>query len=122
VEWARAQRVREQIGKTHQYVTQVRQAAEVLAAVKPFSQLNGLLDKAQHLNAVHLSPSDTRPLLVEHLLADDWTVKDTDAAVKRVKDLLEVIPEWWTVDRLSVLKRDEPDAETCVTLDALLRR
>ncbi len=105
-----------QIGKGRTYVTQVRNAAEVLKAVKPFSQLNGLLDKAQHLNAVHLAPSDTWPFLVDALLTNDWTVDDTEKAVKRVKDLLAAIPGWWTVDRQSILEWDEPDTATCVPL------
>lgn len=43
----------EKIGKTQQYVSQLRDAAEVFGAVKGTSQLVGLLDKAQHLAAIH---------------------------------------------------------------------
>ncbi len=95
----------DQIGKSRQYVSQVRQAAGVLKEIKSVTsqlKLRNFLDKAKHLAAIHLAPEDTWALLVEHLLSDQWAVKDTEAAVKRVKDLLEVIPDWWTVDRLSV--------------------
>jgi hypothetical protein len=101
-----------QIGKSRPYVSQVRSAAEVHEAVKTVSQLTVLLDfaslivdKAQHLSVIHKAPADTWPLLVDALLANDWTVKDTEAAVKRVKDLLAAVPGWWTVDRPSVARR-----------------
>jgi len=50
------------------------------------------------------------------MLSNEWTVDDTEKAVKRVKDLLAAIPDWWTVDRLSVLERDEQNATTCITI------
>jgi hypothetical protein len=65
----------EQIGKSKQYVSQVRQAAEVLKAVKASSQLDALLFKTQHLAAIHLAHEDTWALLVEHLLSDQWNVQ-----------------------------------------------
>jgi hypothetical protein len=48
----------EQIGKSKQYVSQVRQAAEVLKAVKPSTQVDGLIDKAKHFAdpSRHLAP------------------------------------------------------------------
>lgn len=81
-----------QIGKSQPYISRVRQAAEVFKIVKPITWVMGLLDKAKHLAAVHLAPEDTWTLLVEHLLADSWTVDETEKAVKRVKDLLAAIP------------------------------
>lgn len=95
----------DQIGKSRQYASQVRQAAGVLKEIKSVTsqlKLRSFLDKAKHLAAIHLAPEDTWALLVEHLLSDQWTVDDTEKAVKRVKDLLAAIPVWWTVDRLSV--------------------
>jgi hypothetical protein len=112
----------EQIGKSHSYVVHVRQAAEVLKTLQSVSWGTGLLDKAKHLAAIHSAPQDTWSLLVEEILTGEWSKEDTEKAVNRVKDLLAAIPAWRTVDRPSVLERDEPDADTCVTLDALLRR
>jgi len=60
----------EQIGKSHQYVTQVRQAAEVLKAVKASSRLDALLNKTWRLVAVYAAPADIWALLVDALIAD----------------------------------------------------
>jgi hypothetical protein len=45
-----------QIGKSQPYVTQVRQAAEVLKSAKTITQVMVLLDKAKHLAAIHSAP------------------------------------------------------------------
>jgi ParB-like chromosome segregation protein Spo0J len=75
----------QQIGKSQQYVSQVRQAAEVLKAVKTTSQLVVLLYKSQHLAAIHKAPEDTWALLVEHLLSDQWSVEETTQAHPTLK-------------------------------------
>ena len=47
----------EKVGKSNQYIGQVKAAAEVLTTLeKPPSQLGGFLDKAQHLAAIHKLP------------------------------------------------------------------
>jgi hypothetical protein len=52
------------VGKSQPYISQVRSAAEVLRVVKPISQLMGLLDKSQHLFAIHKADASLWPLLV----------------------------------------------------------
>jgi hypothetical protein len=54
--------------------------------VKTASQLAVLLDKAQHLAAIHTVSQDIWPLLVEHLLSEQWRVDDTEKAGDRVKE------------------------------------
>lgn len=92
----------DRLGKNKGYISHLRQAAEVFDVVVELSQRNSLIDKAQHLSFIHASPSDSWPLLVQHLISDEWSVDDTKKVVARVKDLLDVIPSWWAVDRLSV--------------------
>jgi ParB-like chromosome segregation protein Spo0J len=70
------------IGKSNGYLTQVRQAAEVLEACKPFSQLNGLLDKAQHLAAIHALPRERWPAMVADLVEHGWSAAETRERVK----------------------------------------
>jgi hypothetical protein len=95
-----------QIGKSKSYITEVRQAAEVWKAVSGSTgRTLSLLDKARHLFLIHAAPQDTWPLLVEAMLTGGWGREDTEAAVKRVNDLLAAVPGWWTVDRLSVTRR-----------------
>jgi hypothetical protein len=111
-----------QIGKQHQHIVRYRQAAIVLRATKESGTITfHFLSKAEHLAAIHSAPQDIWHLLVEAMLEGEWSKDDTEKIVKRVNDLLTAIPDWWTVDRLSVLERDEPDVATCIALDALLK-
>jgi hypothetical protein len=93
-----------QIGKDGGYIRKLRLAAEVYKSVeKSVARATGLLDKAKHLSAIHAAPQDTWPLLVDEMLKGGWRADDTEKVVKRVKELLGVIPEGWTtIDRLSV--------------------
>ena len=75
------------LGRTQGYVTQVRQAAEVLASIKPISQLMGFLDKAQHLTAVHRAPQDLWQMLADWLIAEEKSVGQVEDMVKDVLKL-----------------------------------
>lgn len=83
-----------QVGKDQSYLTQLRLAAEVF--LRAAGEKEGLtphfLDKAQHLAAIHKAPPDTWAALATQLLAAGWSVEDTEAAVKRVNELLASIP------------------------------
>ncbi len=75
-----------------------------------------LLDRAQHLSAIHASPPSVWPLLVEALVDEGWTVKDTEREVKRIRELLEARPDWYECEDLTLanLARATPaHAETC---------
>jgi ParB/RepB/Spo0J family partition protein len=74
------------IGKTKQYVSQLRQAAEVVTASNPSSQLDKLGDKAQHLCAIHALPKPLWPRMVEGMVQGGWSVAETEAAVNRLRD------------------------------------
>jgi hypothetical protein len=49
-------RYAELLGKSHQYLSQLVQAAEVAEAVKPATQVAGLIERAKHLCAIHALP------------------------------------------------------------------
>ena len=73
------------IGKSKSYVSQAVGAAKVANAVKEFSPLNTLLNKAQHLYAIHAADASLWPVIVPHMLKD-WTVADTEHWVGKVKE------------------------------------
>jgi hypothetical protein len=75
------------VGKTHQYISQLRAAAEVLREVKPASQLAGFQDKSQHLFAIHDADKSLWPALVA-LVTDESkkpSVKQVSEYVKQAK-------------------------------------
>lgn len=74
------------IGKTQQYVSQLRQAAEVVEG-KPTSQLVGFLDKAQHLSVIHRVHPSLWPDLLSLLLKKAWSVQETEDAVGKVAEI-----------------------------------
>jgi site-specific DNA-methyltransferase (adenine-specific) len=78
----------ESIGKSRSYVSQAVGAAKVANAVKEFSPLNTLLNKAQHLYAIHAADQSLWPVIVPHMLKD-WTVADTEHWVGKVKEFDE---------------------------------
>jgi hypothetical protein len=51
-----------QVGKSQQYLTQVRQAAEVLQTIELTTQVVGLFGKAKHLSVIHAAPCSLWPL------------------------------------------------------------
>jgi len=72
------------IGKSKQYLSQLVAAAEV---AKASSQLDTLLDKAQHLHAIHSEERrELWPALVSALLSGGWSVADTEHWVGKVKE------------------------------------
>ena len=93
------------LGRTHQYITQLRHAAEVYEdkAVKetlaeaveeeviPASQLAGMVTKAKHLTAIHDAPKKSWPGLVMALVDKDLKFKNlrklVDAAIEAGKNL-----------------------------------
>ncbi len=86
------------IGKGAPWVSMVRAAAEVLDAIKPFSQLNGLLECAQHLYELHAAPKSSWPALVDLLLAKEWNVERARTyaqLAKQYDDGDHAIPERW---------------------------
>lgn len=84
------------IGKSKQYLSQIVCAAEV---AKVSSQLDTLLDKAQHLHAIHAEDRrELWPVLVPEMLKlrpqqsgppKSWSVADTEHWVSKVKEFYE---------------------------------
>jgi N6-adenosine-specific RNA methylase IME4 len=98
-----------QIGRTQQYVSQLRNAAEVadwVGATESTSWLVDLVDRAQHLAALHAADRDLWPVLVHELLAesraakaadrdDPWTVGRTRKVLEKLAACLAECPERW---------------------------
>lgn len=87
------------IGKTKQYVSQLVTAAQVYQTVKGSSQLDGFVRKTQHLAEIAHAPQEHWSALVERLIAEDWTVETTHAAVE------ELLAVALTDDELLALQR-----------------
>lgn len=72
------------IGRTKGYLSQLVAAAQVYTNVrsKPFTQGNRIESKTKHFYEISRAPQEHWPLLVQRLLAEDWTVETTHAAVE----------------------------------------
>ena len=77
-----------QIGKesSRQHLTSYRAAAEVFKSLN-LSNVGQVLDRANHLAAIHKAPSSEWTWLVQLLLASKWSVKQTESAVKAIAGL-----------------------------------
>lgn len=73
------------IGKSQPYLSQLVAAAHV---AKSISQLIDLLDKCQHLYAIHATDSSLWPVIVPHMLKG-WSVADTEHWVGKVNEFEE---------------------------------
>jgi len=85
------------VGKSKQYIQQIRDAAEVLIKAKPSSQLDGFLDKSQHLFAIHGLPEECWENACAWLAKSIASVSDINAAVKEAKSYHDSysVPEEW---------------------------
>ena len=77
-------------------VTFESQAARVFTHVNTSRTFDAsdALDKNRHLAAIHSLPKDHWASMVDLMLEHSWSVKDTQAAVERVKSVVEARPEW----------------------------
>jgi hypothetical protein len=85
----------EAISKSPTFVSQVKAAYEVAHAVI-FGHPN-LTSFTYHLYAIHALPRVLWPGMVAALVADSWSLADTEAAVRRARDYraaYDVPPEW----------------------------
>lgn len=76
----------EKVGRKHQYISQLRQAAEVVDGI-PASQLAGFLDRAQHLCALHKLPRACWQAACEWLAAQKKSEGGADAKGVSVADV-----------------------------------
>jgi site-specific DNA-methyltransferase (adenine-specific) len=115
------------IGKSKSYVSQAVGAAKVARVVKEFSQLNTLLDKAQHLYAIHSAEPSLWPIIVPHML-NGWSVADTQHWVgkanefKEREDCSHWLPLIGIVDRFLATKEFSPQTvrKLCDERDAIM--
>jgi len=96
----------EAIGKSNGYLTQITQAVSVYAQLRAesFSQLKLLSDKAQHLATIHKASQAAWLPLAQQLIANSWSVQETEQAIDRVKVLLDAIPTWWSIDTAPLIE------------------
>lgn len=76
------------IGKSKSYVSQAVGAAKVARAVKEFTPVNTLIDKAKHLYAIHATDASLWPAIVPYMLKG-WSVADTEHWVAKVNEFVE---------------------------------
>ena len=75
-------------------MTQVSQAARVFREIS--TEVNNLnaTGCTKHLTEIHSAPSSTWPMLVALLQNNDWSEKDTKAAIGRIKEVSAAVPAW----------------------------
>lgn len=91
----------ESVGKPQSRISEYRQAADVFKSINSNVGINDadnksrleLMDKANHLVAIHKAPAPLWPILVSALLAKEWSVKDTKHFVGKVLEF--AVPEKW---------------------------
>lgn len=74
----------ERLGRTGEYVGQLRAAAGVVAET-PNLSLEFIGDKAKHLYEISKAPRSTWPILVERLVERGWSVKETAVQVDKIR-------------------------------------
>ena len=86
------------LGKSNGFISQVKHAANVYRKFEFFSQLKNFdtTGRTQHLFEIHAAPESTWVMLAGLLQEHSWTVKDTKAAVDRVREVFNAAPDWWT--------------------------
>jgi len=80
------------IGKDRTIFSKYQSAASVFKSIN-LCNVAQVLDKANHLAAIHKAPESDWPWLVAELLDKGWSVRDTEAAVGIVCQICD-IPEW----------------------------
>lgn len=82
------------LGKTGAYLTQVTQGARVYREI--LTQVNNFdpTDRAKHLTEIHAAHESTWVILAGLLQEHSWSVKDTKAAVDRVRAVADLVPAW----------------------------
>jgi N6-adenosine-specific RNA methylase IME4/ParB-like chromosome segregation protein Spo0J len=115
----------ERIGKTKQYVGQLRDAAEVLMSLTCKVDFTSYLDKAQHLAAIHKAPRETWETLAAALIERGLNVADTEETVGEVSKAAErIAPEWQAVflDITSVAQAIASKQKTAGTFERLANK
>ena len=108
------------LGKTKQFLSQCHAAAKVSTQLDGLDKQN-LLDKAKHLSHIHALPSPTWPLMVQTMLDQEWSAADTKKQKTSVKNVLDVIPEWWEIDPLLVVQTITSESSQKSTLSAIFK-
>jgi hypothetical protein len=81
-----------EIGKGEVSVTEWTKAASVYVFLSRSSETKELNEKTTHLYEISKAPQDTWQILADLLIKCDWSVKDTQAAVNRIKSI--VLLDW----------------------------
>ncbi len=90
----------ELIGRSKQHVAELRAAAQVAETVRSsgrfserLSSADVLLDKAKHLYEVSRTVPALWPILIDRLLAEQWSAADTRGRVAAAQDAYDSVPE-----------------------------
>ena len=81
------------IGRSRKSVSELKAAATVydlIGARAPIKSLNDLASKSKHLCRVASAPESDGEWLVEELLKNEWSERDTQAAVKAINEVSQI--------------------------------
>ena len=82
------------LGKGLTVVSQNAQAAKVFRKVSSQLEFFSTANRSQHLTEIHAAPESTWVILAGLLQEHSWSVKDTKAAVDRVRTVADLVPAW----------------------------
>lgn len=74
------------VGKDRTLLSKYQNAAHVSTSIK-VCNVAQVLDKANHLNVIHKAPEQLWDWLVEQLVKQEWSVKQTETIVDAIKDV-----------------------------------
>lgn len=86
------------INKDPGNLTRYKHAAEVYQIVSLQFDRSIFLDKALHLATIHKAPPPAWPSLVSELIAQSWSVKETEKQISFLNSIIASIPEWYPID------------------------
>ena len=81
------------VGKSEPYIRQMRDAAEVYSILGTAYSSAQFQDKAKHLAAIHKADESLWPMLVECMIASNWSAADSTYWTDRVQEF--DIPSRW---------------------------
>lgn len=90
------------IGKSPTSITFMRQAAEVFTRVNSPTEIS---DHYKHLVEIHAAKEWLWPVLVQHLLAEEWTVNQTKSQVDALKNIQNP-PAWVDIEGITAALMD----------------
>lgn len=109
------------VGRSKDYISKMRMAAEVASEVSTQVDKSGLLNYARHLSEIHKADRELWPVLAGALLQRGWTVKDTARHVEKVGTFPPSggLPPWLPLAELVARHLEAPERFTPARVERL---